>query len=229
MKKSLMLCVLLIIVSIQFTDVSYTNISNEELFNKVIQCTCSKVKRCGVKVVFDYNGNGEKMCNIISKGLNTIYGSYVQSYKDGIVYCIDYKNNNLEGYIENVDYGNKSTITINIEKSTSKNELYVIEDSILKSINKKQKDIKTYNYLQVSLPNSNIMKNNEIVLNLLKQNGAINVSTTKIDNGISTVAYTGSLKPIYSNGKIEDLNYSINKYSSGTMLTIGTPVIVASY
>lgn len=229
MKKCFVVTILLIVTSIYFTNTHYSNVNKQELFTKIVQNTSSKINRCGVKVTFKTSKNGENLCDDISEKISTECGNYFQAYKDGAVYCIDYKAKDLDGYIESVSYDNYNTITVNIEKITDKNEISKIESNILNSIEKNEKDIKVYSYIQASLPNDNLLKPNNDISEILKQNGACNIVTTKIDNGISTIAYTGSDEAVYCNGKLEDFNYAVSKYSSGATLTIGTPVIVASY
>lgn len=229
MKKSFVITVLIVLISIYFTNIAYTNINKEELFGKIIDYTSSKVKCCGVKVIFKTQLDGEKKCNIIAQKLDITKGCNMQAYKDGIVYCIDFKGKYITGYVESVNYEKYSIVTINVEKNINKNEICSMEKSILNSIDKEENDIKIYSFVQANLPDNNISQANHSISEFLKKNGAININTTKIDNGYSTTVYIGGFNYIDRNNRLEDLNFAVNKYSTGAMLTIGTPIITSSY
>ena len=87
----------------------------------------------------------------------------------------------------------------------------------------------TFKFIKAEVPCTDIHEVNNKVIQLLKKHNSVNINTIDINNGCSTVAYTGTSEYMLDQGKKMDLNYAICKYSSGNYVVIGTPIIVTPY
>lgn len=145
------------------------------------------------------------------------------------VYCREFQKGNLYGYIEGRKNENNAALIIfmrKIQPSDTDNEL---ETKSKKSIGSKAYNLECHRYLKAETSISNIDEVQNNVIKYLKSIGTENISTVKINNGFSTVAYTKKFVPIWDNGKHIDLNFSVLRGKSKNYIIIGTPLIDVTY
>lgn len=210
------------------TDLSVTEASSD-LFKDILKNTDSKVVESGIKVVFTTDKSRENVSDDILKSLDFYDGQSDLVLKNEQTYCVEFGKNNINGYIEIMQYENHNVVTVNIVKYDNKSSLEELRNKLQKYIGSKYSNIKYYQYLKCKMQSGDIYTVNKQILQLLKNHRASNIDTVDLENGYSTTAYTNQYDSIESNGKLVDFNYAVTKYSSGNYIIIGTPEILVTY
>lgn len=226
MKNKIIILVFLFILSLlNLNNLSFAK-KNTSILNKIIESANGSIVEYGIRANFEIDENGEKYCLNLLKKLN-LSDSNINISKDGKYYSVDFKSEAVNGYIEYSDYDNHNLVSLNIVRTNNENRLDELINTIDSAVNKK--DVKYFQYLKAKVPESDNEKlNNEIIKMLMIENTS-NISTVKLKNGTSTVAYTKQFIPIKDNGKLVDLNFAVCSYGAGTYLIIGTPIIIEAY
>lgn len=197
-------------------------------FDEIVKAVKGSIEEYGIKAVVFTEEDGETFSNKILKSLN-MEKAETDIIRNDKIYCIEFKSNNVYGYIESMKYDNYNGVTVNVVNTDDINNADGLKELIEKAIGKNQKEVKYYQYLKAKVLSSDMYKTNEDIEALLKYYGAHNIETVEIENGYSTVAYTGKYPAIRSGGKLIDLNYAVCSYTSGNYVIVGTPIITASY
>ncbi|MGV8980050.1 YwmB family TATA-box binding protein [Clostridium sp.] len=236
-KNITLLCIVLCLIILQ-VNVRISNAKDKlNLFDEILIQTKSKTVEYGLKTTFKTLENPKEVCNNLidelelnNSGIKLNIASNVNSY------CIDFLGENIKGYIEALKYNNEEIVTINISEIGNENGLKSLKNKVSNSIGYRGKDIKYFQYLKAKFENDsnnlgveNINVVNEKIINVLKSHGTENIETVKINNGLSTVAYTKRYDEKVNNNKLIDFNYAVCNYSSGSYIIIGTPEIIISY
>jgi hypothetical protein len=210
-----------------------------DVFECVLQETQGKVALCEIKTSFELANDKERdICLELLKELEYTKDTEasINIMKDEFNYCIEFQKEDISGYIESRFYNNRNTITIDIEKKCQNNQLEninaIINSAIDKALNNRHMELsnkQTFKFIKAEVPVADIHEMNNKVIKLLKKHNSVNVNTIDINNGCSTVAYTGKNEYILNQGKKMDFNYAICKYSSGNYVVVGTPIINTSY
>ena len=148
---------------------------------------------------------------------------------DGKVYCREFENGDIYGYIESRKDGNVNKINLFIRKTSEKNDISDLEKQVIKSVDKKANNVTIYRYIKAKISEDSIKTTQEKIENYLKSIGSENMETVEINTGFSTVAYTNKYTPISDNGKLIDFNFAVKKASDGNYIIIGTPIIDITY
>lgn len=229
MRKKIFINLMIIIIGLGcFNRNPSSAKKNIDLFNGILNTTGSITVENGLKVSFEINGDSENYCLDFFKKLQ-IYDADVNIIKDKDLYCLEFKKTGLNGYIEYMNLDNHNVVTLNIVREDKENKLLELKNLVTAATGKDSRDIKYFEYLKAKLPNDNLVKINEDITSFLKGQDAVNIYTTYINNGYSTVAYTRKYSPIKNNGKLMDFNFAVCSYSSGNYVIIGTPVIFTTY
>ncbi|WP_027623681.1 YwmB family TATA-box binding protein [Clostridium lundense] len=202
-------------------------VKNEDVFNCILKDTNGKVVEYGLTTNFYSKEDGNKVCKEILKKLKVSQDHYRNTIKNGKIYCIEFKDNNLEGYVQSTKYDNYNVVTINVKEKNKINELNRLEEQFTEIIN--NKDIKFFKYVKAQIDGEDLQKTNKKIIALLKNARGENIETIKLDKGYSTTAYTKKYNPINVNGKPIDFNYALCRYHSGNYIIMGTPEILISY
>ncbi|MEW8957374.1 YwmB family TATA-box binding protein, partial [Clostridium sp.] len=138
----------------------------------------------------------------------------------------DSKNIDLDIVDEFLESKGKIYINMGIKDNDTK--LYQINDNILNLINTEYKNINTYYFIRGKLEDKEPKTYEKKLQLFLQLIGSNNVKTIN-NKEVYGTALTGFFNSeIIANEKV-DLNFSINKYTSGTYVNIGTPIITFSY
>lgn len=148
---------------------------------------------------------------------------------DGKIYCREFENGNIYGYIESRKDGDKNKINLFIRKISKKNTLSNLEKQVIKSVDKKASNVMIYRYIKAKVPGDDVKTTQSKIENYLKRIGGQNISTVEINTGFSTVAYTNKYTPISDNGELIDFNCAVINASDGNYIIIGTPIIDITY
>lgn len=201
----------------------------DDLFNEILRKTNSNTVEYGIKEVFLTESNREKIVNDFLKGLNVYDGWNSTVLKNNKVYCVEFGKNDINGYIEITQYQNYNAVTINITKKDNVNNLNKLKDILRQCIPEIKTNDMIFLYLKAKLPEDDINLYNNKALEILKNYGALNINTIKLENGYSTTAYTKQYDTMQNDGKPMDFNYAVCRYSSGSYIIIGTPEISVTY
>lgn len=226
MKNKITIIVFLFILSISNLSNLFFAKKNIDIFNKIIEISNASTVEYGIRANFEIDENGEKYCLTLLKKLN-LSDSNISFSKDGKYYSVDFKSEAVNGYIECSEYDNHNLVSLNIVKTNNENRLDELINTIDSAINKK--DVKYFQYLKAKVTESDTEKLNNEIINMLQAENTSNISTVKLINGTSTVAYTKQFIPIKDNGKLVDLNFAVCSYGTGNYLIIGTPIIIEAY
>lgn len=201
---------------------------NIDLFDEILKVTEGITVEYGIRTCIETKKDGESYSLELLKKLNVeVFNTNV--IKNDNIYCIEFNNNKISGYIESISYENYNVVTVNVVEKGSENGLSQLKALLEKALEKENKDTKYFQYLKAAIPSNNISKTNEEIVELLKNENAVNIDTIDIDNGYSTVAYTKRYPIMRNNGKYMDFNYAVCSYTSGNYIIIGTPIIITTY
>ena len=236
-KNITFLCIVLCLIILQIN----VRLSNAEdgvnLFNEILIGTKSKTVEYGVKATFKTLEHPKEVCNNLIDRLELNNSeTKLNIVENDNSYCIDFFGKNINGYIESLICNNEEVVTINISKIGSENGLQSLKNKVSNCIGYREGNIKYFQYLKAKIPYSgtklgveDINVVNEEIIKILKSHGTENIETVKINNGLSTVAYTKNYDEKLTNNKLIDFNYAVCNYSSGSYIIIGTPEIIITY
>lgn len=232
-RKNMKILTKITMIIIIFLGILYLNSyfpqakENTNLFNDIINCAEGNVVEYGLKTSFETKDDGEKTCLSILKDLDNKFD--IQVSKENNIYSVDFENDVTNGYIESVAEGKHNTITINISKKDSANNLLQLKNRVEAIIEKRNVNHKYFEYVKAKISDSDLLGVNSKVTDLLKNNNCKNIQTISINNGYSTTAYTRQFEnKLFEYGN-SDLNYAVCKYTSGNYIIIGTPIIIETY
>ncbi|MFD3158246.1 YwmB family TATA-box binding protein [Haloimpatiens sp. FM7330] len=231
-KKSIKgIVLLLMIIVLTFSEVNSSVCKSKEcdLFNDILEKCNAEVIEYGVRTSFETRKNGKEFCNFLLNKLEIKCN--IKKIENNKIYRLEFCNNKINGYIQNLKEDKKNIITINIIKKDKKNNLDKIKCKISNAINcvKLEKNNTYFTYLKSKINNKNLKSVKNSINTLLKSRNVQNINTIKINNGYSTVAYTGKYDICKVNNDFIDFNYAVSAYSSGSYLIIGTPQIIINY
>ncbi|SKA81237.1 TATA-box binding [Clostridium sp. USBA 49] len=201
---------------------------NINFFNEILTKVNGSVEEYGIKTVVNTKEDSENYCNKILKSLN-LKDVITNITKESNIYCIEFRNNNIYGYIESTKGDSYNTVTLNIIKKGSTNGINSLEKLVDNALGENYNKAKYFQYIKAQIPSKDIYKTNKDIEVLLKDNGVKNIDTVKIENGYTSTAYTGKYPVIKNNGKYIDFNYALCSYTSGNYIIIGTPIIIETY
>lgn len=145
------------------------------------------------------------------------------------VYCREFQNGYIYGYIESRKDGDINRISIFIRKISKESNWSNLEKQVKMSINSKANNITSYKYIKAKVSKDGVEITQNKIENYLKDIGSKNISTVKVNTGFSSVAYTNKYTPISDNGKLIDFNYAVIKSFDGVYIILGTPIIDITY
>ena len=236
-KSIALLCIVLSLIILQI-NVKSSNAQEEvNLFDEILLQTKSKTVEYGLKTCFKTTEDPKVICSYLIGALELNNKEIkLNSVENKDSYCIEFSGENVQGYIETLKYKNENDITININEIGNKNGLVSLKDKVSTSIGYRGKNIKYFQYLKAKIGESSasvkiedVYGINQRIIKILKSHGTENIETVSINNGLSTIAYTGKYDEKVNNNKLIDFNYAICNYSSGRYIVIGTPEIITTY
>lgn len=229
MLKKLLILIIFLMIGFGSSDNNFSLAEkNTDLFKEIIGAAQGTVTEYGVKASYETEKDGEAYCLELLDKLG-ITGGSVNIAKDEKLYSIDFKNNEIKGYIESMSYDNHNVVTVNLVQIDTENKLSELKYKVQKAIGNQEKEVKYFEYLKARISNRDKLQVNSEITETLRKYNAVNINTIQIDNGYSTVAYTKRYPTMKNNGKLMDLNYAVCSYSSGNYVVIGTPVIITTY
>ena len=236
-KRISLLCIVLSIIILQINNGISNAHERLNIFDEILLQTNSKTSEYGLTTVFNTREDRGQICNYLINNLK-LNGKAVKLNvsKNNDSYCIDFSGVNTQGYIEARKNDDVNDITINISRVSDENGLIPLKSKVSASISNRGNNIEYFQYLKAKIGtgSSNVkIKDiygiNEIILKILKSHGTENIATVHLNNGLSTVAYTGQYDEKVINNKLIDFNYAVCNYSSGNYIVIGTPEIITTY
>lgn len=236
------LCIVLSIIILQINNGTSNAQEKFNIFDEILLQTNSKTMEYGLTTVFNTREDQEQICNYLINNLK-LNGKAVKLNisKNSNSYCIDFSGINIQGYIEAIKNNDSNNIKINISRISDENGLIPLKSKVSASINTRGKNIEYFQYLKAKIGTGSanvkikdIYSINEMILKILRSHGTKNIETVRLNNGLSTVAYTGQYDEKVINNRLIDFNYAVCNYavcnySSGNYIVIGTPEIITTY
>jgi hypothetical protein len=228
-KRKILVLILVTIAILLNQKISYAY-KNTDLFEKMIKTSQGEIIENGVRTRFKSNRNGQELTQYFINKINSNHQTKAKSYINKENYYIDFEEESIKGIITIASSKRKSIVTIDIIQKCNNNELDRIKNKV-KLISAPVSDSKEsyYEYLRAKLPNRNLKSINNELISILRENGAVNISSIELNNGFSNCAYTRKYTSKVNNGKLMDLNFALSSYTSGKYLIIGTPEIIIAY
>lgn len=203
---------------------------SEDLFEEMLKVSEGQTIENGVRTRFSSREDGQEITEKLVGKIIVNQDTKVKSYRNKENFYIDFIDRKLEGSISVANYKDESIVTIDIIYRGSSNELDNIKNEVEFIIAPVSQSKKVYyEYLKAKLPDKDLSNLNKELITLLKNIGAINISSLELNSGLSTCAYTSKYKPKSNNGELMDLNFALGSYTSGKYLIIGTPEIITAY
>lgn len=137
-------------------------------------------------------------------------------------------NSNLKVDILDDALALEGKIYINITSEDINSDFNQLKNNILTSINTKDTNVKTY-YCTKGKIHDNDYKYVAKLENVLQIIGSKKINVVKSNEGYFGTAYTGYFQNSINTNEKLDMNFSINEYTSGTYVIIGTPIIACIY
>lgn len=205
--------------------------TNIDYFDYITSVCDANVCEYGVTAEFKNSGDGEKLCNKLFNLFGFNKESDVTVYKDNFIYRIEFERPQANGYIEcTKDLQNGDYITINEISRVKDSNINYLKYQFEESLKDQKSKIKYCQYLRAKITSQKeVGRVNEEIITILKDSGALNISSIDIGKGYSNTAYTGQYETIKNEGKLKDLNIAVTEYDTGKYIIIGTPLIKETY
>jgi hypothetical protein len=232
-----LLCIVVSIIILQINNVTSNAQEKFNIFDEILLQTNSKAVEYGLTTVFNTREERGQICNYLINNLK-LNGKAVKLNisKNSNSYCIDFSGINTQGYIEARKNNDVNDITISISRTSDENGLIPLKNKVSASISTRGKNIEYFQYLKAKIGTGSanvkikdLNSVNEMILKILRSHGTKNIETVRLNNGLTTVAYTGQYDEKVINNKLIDFNYAVCNYSSGNYIVIGTPEIITTY
>lgn len=210
--------------------------TQEDIFSQILKSTNSKIIEVGLNTTYQTNCCGKNQCIEWLKKMNLYKFNSNKNDEgkvsnklikdDGTEYCLEFKQNNIEGYIESYKELKSYKISISIVVKTNDGKLNLNQKKVVDSINNEHI---CYKYVKAKSRIDNINVLNNQVRQVLIKNSAENLECIKVNKSFSTTAFIKKLDYILDNNKKVSLNCAACKYSDGNYIIIGTPIISIAY
>ena len=207
-------------------EISYAS-ENSSLFEKILTTTKSEVVEYGLKFSLKAENNGEALVKQILNNLD-IYKSIDNEIRSEKSYYIEFKSEEVSGYLEYIYEESNKRINVEITKSGHNLELEELEHRLKKSVGSNN-TFNLYRYIKAKTEIADANENVNAIIKVLINNKAKNINIIDLGDSISMTAMTGEYEKIKSGDTWIDFNSAICSYESGTYLIIGTPIIMKSY
>ncbi|HEY5561813.1 MAG TPA: YwmB family TATA-box binding protein [Clostridiaceae bacterium] len=209
-----------------------------QVISHMIYASKANIVEYGVQTSFETSkSTSEKeltdnIFNLLAEGDSTIV---TKSEQKTNIYSINFQGDKASGYVQGSSTASKTNIMINLMIKGTQDELNSLKQKMDKIIaeQKNISNIHSYFYLKGEIKKDNSKVINDTIIDDLNYMGVINIDTVSLNNGFSTVCYTGSKDNINNSGKLMDLNFAVMNYNNGiyekSYLFVGTPMINISY
>jgi hypothetical protein len=228
--KSKSICILLVFlltVVFQNKEISYAN-TNESLFSEILLESNSELIEYGLKMSLSEVRNEELLKSQLLDAFKCTLSDDKKTEKS---HYIEFKNDELQGYLESV-YESTGTVTnLEIIKHGQNLRLAELQDKLLNVLesNKVGKIKSLYRYIKAKTFDDDKEQLSDKIITKLRYNKAENIDKIDLGNTISITALTGRYERIKNGEAWIDFNSAICGYESGNYLIIGTPIIMKEY
>lgn len=153
----------------------------------------------------------------------------------------DFNKNELDDVLAKYDE-NKVRISIDEEalelegrviiNTTSKDNSFSLNNlnkDILKQVTREDRNIKVFSYVKAQLKDEDLELYKNNLEKYLINTGGKNIEFSSIDSGVTGIALAkiGNSKEL--NNTFFNINFALVKYTSGTYIIVGTPIITCAY
>lgn len=228
MRKTVSIFLIIICIIVANYSVPVSAYKNSDTSNEICEQLKGSAFEYGLNVSFEYSGQGDVLCQNLLQELNKGYRLKTELKKDEMMSSIQLISEEVSGYIQCVKNNRNQIIEIEL-KCNSKSKLDLVKGVIKNKLENSNVKTKYFSYIKSKLANGDVNNLFDQVLKLLKDSGAKNIESVKLDNGYSITAFTNHGDSIENMGKLIDINIAISSYKSGMYLIIGTPEIMTAY
>lgn len=200
----------------------------QDIFSTILNETNANIQECSITTSFQSETGGSSICETVLKNLGYDDGD-LKIIQNNNIYCIEFSQNNYNGYIESMNYENQYVIAININDECNKNDLSALKVNVDLALKDISNENQYFLYIKSKIPSQSISDTDSKIKNILRKNQATDINSININNGITTTAYTGLYSCIKSGDSLMDFNYSVCRYPSGNYLIMGSPEIIVTY
>lgn len=120
-------------------------------------------------------------------------------------------------------------VMIKVTSQDEKIPLYQLKKDILKKVKREDNSVKIYDNIKAKIEDKDIQIYKESLDKYLKSIGGKNIDFTNINSGVSCVATINMNTEEQLKNMLFNVNFALVKYTSGTYIIIGTPIITCAY
>lgn len=120
-------------------------------------------------------------------------------------------------------------VMIKVTSEDEKIPLYQLKKDILKQVKREDNSVKIYDNIKAKIEDKDIQIYKESLDKYLKSIGGKNIDFTNINSGVSCVATINMNTEEKLKNMLFNVNFALVKYTSGTYIIIGTPIITCAY
>lgn len=231
MNKKILVLIIMVFCTCIFKGSTYSGESKNR--KDIIQVILSKskcnIEESGVRACYDSDKVPETECLAILKRLSFSKGCNINVDINNDMYCVSFKDEKVDGYIESMKGEKHREVIINISLKDVNNNIDRLHKEINYAIGKNEQSLRFFDYVKGKISEKDTEALRKSIEIEVKTMGVNNLKTYKVDNGTTTQGYCGSYPALYVDGEYVDINYSIATYSSGDYIIIGTPILMTTY
>lgn len=119
-----------------------------------------------------------------------------------------------------------------IINTTSKDNSFSIDNlnkDILKEVTREDRNIKVFSYVKAQLREGDVELYKNNLEKYLINTGGKNIKFSSIDSGVTGVALANMDNSEELDNNLFNINFALVKYTSGTYIIVGTPIITCAY
>ncbi|WP_032121315.1 hypothetical protein [Clostridium amazonitimonense] len=209
----------------------YKSYNDEDLINKFVVSLEGKPEEYGMKI--EFQNVEEDRISEIYEDIDKILIKYEKINKDADVEenkDIKFINKKEEG-IELKALVNKSEkvgyieVKLNIESIMEKEK---IEKEVLRNV-ERERSAKVYKYVKAKVEDDSLEECKTHIEELLVSEKNLNIDIKFTDFGVIGTALTNKASKNGNSPGCVDINFAVMRYTSGTYLIVGTPIIYNAY
>lgn len=142
---------------------------------------------------------------------------------------IKYNNDKLKISIDEEALELEGRVIINTTSTDNNFSLNDLNKDILRQVKREDRNIKIFSCAKAQLKDDDLELYKNDLEKYLKNTGGKNIKFTSIDSGVTGIALANIDNSKKVNSNLFNINFALVKYTSGTYIIVGTPIITCAY
>lgn len=183
--------------------------TEEDFINNMIKSVDGIIIESGSKI---------EITNVKDFNKNELDDILIKYNKDKVKISIDEEALELEG-----------RVIINTASTDNNFSLNDLNKDILRQVTRKDRNIKVFSCAKAQLKDDDLELYKNDLEKYLINTGGKNIKFTSIDSGVTGIALANINNSKNANSNLFNINFALVKYTSGTYIIVGTPIITCAY